>query len=141
MPSGKSGLKSFLFGSGLGLGLGLLLAPESGEKTREKLRGIGQGVVDLVDAGLTVLTPVTAGVQEKAAAESRSVVEVGRELGSASRDVLSLTGEELAAVLDTVRRFVSAQLEAGLAAISSAVTAAREARESFTAEWERRNAE
>ena len=137
MLNGKSGFKSFLFGGGLGLGLGLLLAPDTGDKTRERLRGVGQGLADMVDAGLTVLAP--SGAQERIAATGRGVVEVGRELGDASRDVVTLTGEELASVLDTARRFFAGQVEAGLTAISSGITAAREARQAFSEEWERRN--
>lgn len=137
MLNGKSGFKSFLFGGGIGLGLGLLLAPDAGDKTRERLRGVGQGLADMVDAGLTVLAP--AGTQERIAASGRSVLEVGRDLGGASRDVVSLTGEELATVLDTARRFFASQVEAGISAISSGLTAAREARQAFNEEWERRN--
>ena len=137
MPNGKSGFRSFLFGSGLGLGLGLLLAPESGEKTRERLRGVGQGLADMVDAGLTVLSPTVA--PDKLAATGRTVLEVGRDLGDASRDVVAMTGEELATVLDSARRFFVGQVEAGLSALNASLTAAREARTAFSEEWERRN--
>ena len=40
----RNGLSSFLLGLGVGVGIGMLLAPKSGQETREYLRGkAGEG--------------------------------------------------------------------------------------------------
>ena len=42
----SKGFKKFLTGAALGVGLGFLLAPEKGEKTREKVKNASQNLMD-----------------------------------------------------------------------------------------------
>ncbi len=52
-------LSAFVVGLGAGAALGLLFAPQSGEDTRELLRGTAQdGIDDAVDRGKTVIRRV-----------------------------------------------------------------------------------
>ena len=52
-------LSAFAIGLGAGTALGLLFAPQSGEDTRELLRGTTQdGIDDAVDRGKTVIRRV-----------------------------------------------------------------------------------
>ncbi len=42
----SKGFKKFLTGAALGVGLGFLLAPEKGDKTREKVKNASQNLMD-----------------------------------------------------------------------------------------------
>jgi gas vesicle protein len=58
-------VSAFAIGLGAGAALGVLFAPQSGEDTRELLRGTAQdGVDDAVDRGKTVIRRVRKNVED-----------------------------------------------------------------------------
>jgi gas vesicle protein len=85
----QSGWANFFLGLGVGVGVGLLIAPKSGEETREYLR-------TKADEGKDYLKKQTAGLREQASGvaddlktRGEDLYARGREAFNRQRDVLS----------------------------------------------------
>jgi gas vesicle protein len=73
---------NFFLGLGLGVGVGLLIAPKSGEETRDILRA-------KADEGKEYLKKQTSGLRETASGLADELVERGKEALNRQKDVLS----------------------------------------------------
>ena len=85
----RDGWANFFLGLGVGVGVGLLIAPKSGEETRDFLRA-------KADEGKEFLKQQTAGLSEDLKersedlkARSSDIVARGKDLLSRQKDVLS----------------------------------------------------
>lgn len=77
----NNGWANFFLGLGVGVGIGLLIAPQSGEETRDMLRA-------KADEGKDFLKKQTEGLRESASGLTADLVERGRETLGRQRDVL-----------------------------------------------------
>jgi len=74
----RDGFANFIFGLGVGLGVGLLLAPRSGEETRQLLK-------EKADEGTEYLKKQTADLRENA----NDLLDKGRQALDRQRDQVS----------------------------------------------------
>lgn len=78
----RDGWANFFLGLGVGVGIGLLIAPKSGEETREFL-------LNKADEGKDLLKKHAADLGEKASGLTADLVERGKDVLNRQKDVLS----------------------------------------------------
>src|SRR5260370_42438207 len=78
----REGLANFFLGLGIGVGLRCLLAPKSGEETRDML-------LNKADDGKEYLKKQTAVWKEQASALASDLVDKGKEVPNRQKDNLS----------------------------------------------------
>ncbi|MBI4793738.1 MAG: YtxH domain-containing protein [Deltaproteobacteria bacterium] len=96
---------SFLTGAVVGAGIALLVAPRTGEETREILKEYGQ---DLREKGAKIPTAIKSSA-EQAIDRGKDMIEQGRQLISRGTEMVS-HGKDY---LDEKKQALSAAIEAG----------------------------
>ncbi len=92
----RDGWANFFLGLGIGVGVGLLIAPKSGEETREILRA-------KADEGREFLKKQAAELREQASGLTADLAERGSGLVDKGREALSRQKDTLADAIEAGR--------------------------------------
>jgi gas vesicle protein len=93
----NDGWASFFLGLGIGVGVGILIAPKSGEETRDILRA-------KADEGKEYLKKQTAGLRESATELADDLKERGEDLVSRGKDVIGRQKDVLSDAIEAGRQ-------------------------------------
>lgn len=89
MSKDGSGWANFFLGLGVGVGVGLLLAPQSGEATRDLLRAKADEGKDFLKKQAAELQKNAGGLKSDLADRGADLVERGKEAVTRQKDLLS----------------------------------------------------
>ncbi len=94
----------FLAGAGLGLGLGMLLAPRSGQETRQAIRGKVNDGREYVARQGKDLTRELANKAAELADKGKDLAEKGKDLAEKGKETIEKHRASVAAAVDAGRQ-------------------------------------